>query len=233
MALDPRNIARPTSARPDSARTRVLDAFKRVLTEPLANNVMFSTLLKNSLVVAVGVSVSVTVLGGFGSLRLLALPFSGSQVGPVRFHRGADAAAGGDAGAALCAAQPDQALRRRESAHDAAWASGSRMSAARSRSRSGTCAATSTRFHGSSRNRRWSMAPVRTGPSSMSCCRWSLPAIAITVLFGFMAAWTEFVLAWTFLTDPSRFTLAMGLSSMVGQYSSRTRRGRISPRWRF
>ena len=42
------------------------------------------------------------------------------------------------------------------------------------------------------------------------------------VLFGFMAAWTEFVLAWTFLTDPKRFTLAMGLSSMVGQYSSNT-----------
>ena len=49
-----------------------------------------------------------------------------------------------------------------------------------------------------------------------------LPAISITILFGFMAAWTEFVLAWTFLSDPNRFTLAMGLSSMVGQYSSNT-----------
>ena len=48
------------------------------------------------------------------------------------------------------------------------------------------------------------------------------PAIAITVLFGFMASWTEFVLAWTFLTDPNRFTLAMGLNAMVGQYSSNT-----------
>ncbi len=48
------------------------------------------------------------------------------------------------------------------------------------------------------------------------------PAIAITVLFGFMASWTEFVLAWTFLTDPNRFTLAMGLNGMVGQYSSNT-----------
>ena len=43
-----------------------------------------------------------------------------------------------------------------------------------------------------------------------------MPAIAITILFGFMAAWTEFVLAWTFLTDPNRFTLAMGLYSMAG-----------------
>jgi arabinogalactan oligomer / maltooligosaccharide transport system permease protein len=49
-----------------------------------------------------------------------------------------------------------------------------------------------------------------------------LPAVAITILFGFMASWTEFVMAWTFLTDPGRFTLAMGLSSMVGQYSSNT-----------
>src|SRR5215218_3962173 len=72
--------------------------------------------------------------------------------------------------------------------------------------------------------------------SRCSCCRRSprlrpffdvilpliAPAIAITVLFGFMASWTEFVLAWTFLTDPNRFTLAMGLNGMVGQYSSNT-----------
>ncbi|MCC6673721.1 MAG: hypothetical protein IT339_00880 [Thermomicrobiales bacterium] len=50
----------------------------------------------------------------------------------------------------------------------------------------------------------------------------ALQLIAITVLFGFMASWTEFVLAWTFLTDPNRFTLAMGLNGMVGQYSSNT-----------
>src|SRR5829696_2260006 len=58
MAIDPRNIARPTSLDliPEGAS---LDAFDRVLTEPLANNVMFSTLLKNSLIVAGGVSVAV------------------------------------------------------------------------------------------------------------------------------------------------------------------------------
>jgi arabinogalactan oligomer/maltooligosaccharide transport system permease protein len=48
----------------------------------------------------------------------------------------------------------------------------------------------------------------------------SVPALAITVLFSFMAGWTEFVLAWTFLEDPSRFTLAMALRSMQGQYST-------------
>ncbi|NTU75844.1 MAG: ABC transporter permease subunit [Anaerolineaceae bacterium] len=48
----------------------------------------------------------------------------------------------------------------------------------------------------------------------------SVPSLAITVLFSFMTGWTEFVLAWTFLEDPSRFTLAMALRSMQGQYST-------------
>lgn len=48
----------------------------------------------------------------------------------------------------------------------------------------------------------------------------SLPAMAVTVLFAFMAGWTEFVLAWTFLDDPRRFTLAMALRSMQGQFST-------------
>jgi len=48
----------------------------------------------------------------------------------------------------------------------------------------------------------------------------AVPALAVTVLFAFMAGWTEFVLAWTFLEDPSRFTLAMALRSMQGQFST-------------
>jgi arabinogalactan oligomer/maltooligosaccharide transport system permease protein len=48
----------------------------------------------------------------------------------------------------------------------------------------------------------------------------SVPALAITVLFSFMTGWTEFVLAWTFLENPHRFTLAMALRSMQGQYAT-------------
>ncbi len=48
----------------------------------------------------------------------------------------------------------------------------------------------------------------------------AVPALAVTVLFAFMTGWTEFVLAWTFLEDPSRFTLAMALRSMQGQFST-------------
>ncbi len=48
----------------------------------------------------------------------------------------------------------------------------------------------------------------------------AVPAIAVTILFAFMTGWTEFVLAWTFLEDPSRFTLAMALRSMQGQFAT-------------
>jgi arabinogalactan oligomer/maltooligosaccharide transport system permease protein len=48
----------------------------------------------------------------------------------------------------------------------------------------------------------------------------AVPALAVTVLLGFMAGWTEFVMAWLFLEDPSRFTLAMALRSMQGQFTT-------------
>lgn len=48
----------------------------------------------------------------------------------------------------------------------------------------------------------------------------SVPALAITILFSFMSGWTEFILAWTFLESPGRFTLAMALRSMQGEYST-------------
>lgn len=48
----------------------------------------------------------------------------------------------------------------------------------------------------------------------------SVPALAVTILFAFMSGWTEFILAWTFLEKPARFTLAMALRSMQGQFAT-------------
>lgn len=48
----------------------------------------------------------------------------------------------------------------------------------------------------------------------------AVPALAVTVLLGFMSGWTEFVMAWLFLDDPARFTLAMALRSMQGQFTT-------------
>lgn len=47
----------------------------------------------------------------------------------------------------------------------------------------------------------------------------SLPAIAITALFSFMTAWNEFVLAYTFLSKESAFTLPVIIRNYVGEHS--------------
>mgnify|MGYP002640635875 CR=1 FL=1 len=43
------------------------------------------------------------------------------------------------------------------------------------------------------------------------------PAIAVTALFSFMTAWNEFLLAYTFMTDPSAYTLPVEVQQYVGE----------------
>ena len=43
----------------------------------------------------------------------------------------------------------------------------------------------------------------------------SLPAIAVTSLFSFLAAWNEFLLALTFNTSNDNYTLPVGLASFI------------------
>lgn len=49
----------------------------------------------------------------------------------------------------------------------------------------------------------------------------SLPAVAITALFSFMSAWNEFVLAYTFLSKQSAFTLPVIIRNYVGEHDVR------------
>jgi arabinogalactan oligomer / maltooligosaccharide transport system permease protein len=46
------------------------------------------------------------------------------------------------------------------------------------------------------------------------------PGLAVTALFSFMTAWNEFIMASTFMTDESKFTLPVLIQSSVGQFSS-------------
>jgi arabinogalactan oligomer/maltooligosaccharide transport system permease protein len=50
----------------------------------------------------------------------------------------------------------------------------------------------------------------------------SVPGIAVTAMWGFLTGWSEFILSWTFLVDPSTFTLPMVLRGMTGQYAAGT-----------
>jgi arabinogalactan oligomer / maltooligosaccharide transport system permease protein len=220
MALDPRNIARPTSLDliPENAS---FAAFDRVLTEPLANNIMFSTLLKNSLIVAGGVSIAVTVLAVSAAYAFSRFHFPGRKWGLFAFI------------AVLMLPQVatlaplfvllsriklfgDESLRTTLIGVSIAYVSGALPFAIWNlRGYIDTIpreVEESAMVDGAGPNRAFIDVVLPL----------ILPAVAITILFGFMASWTEFVMAWTFLTDPGRFTLAMGLSSMVGQYSSNT-----------
>jgi arabinogalactan oligomer/maltooligosaccharide transport system permease protein len=46
------------------------------------------------------------------------------------------------------------------------------------------------------------------------------PGIAVTALFSFMTAWNEFIMASTFMTDESQYTLPVLLQSAVGEHSA-------------
>jgi arabinogalactan oligomer/maltooligosaccharide transport system permease protein len=46
------------------------------------------------------------------------------------------------------------------------------------------------------------------------------PGIAVTALFSFMTAWNEFIMASTFMTNQSRYTLPVLIQSSVTEYSA-------------
>jgi arabinogalactan oligomer/maltooligosaccharide transport system permease protein len=48
----------------------------------------------------------------------------------------------------------------------------------------------------------------------------SRPALAVTALFCFLAAWNEYILAATFLNDPLSYTLPVALQRHVGDYAA-------------
>jgi arabinogalactan oligomer / maltooligosaccharide transport system permease protein len=50
----------------------------------------------------------------------------------------------------------------------------------------------------------------------------ALPALAVTGFLGFMSGWTEFAVSWQFLNKVSDHTLMMELYNMVGQYAGNT-----------
>jgi len=48
----------------------------------------------------------------------------------------------------------------------------------------------------------------------------AVPQLAVTFFLGFIGHWQEFALPWLFLSDPKDYTLAMTLYNMTGQYAS-------------
>lgn len=221
MAIDPRNISRPTSLNliPEGAS---LAAFDRVLTEPHANNVMFTTMLRNSLTISIGVSVVVVVFSVTAAYAFARFHFPGRKWGLFMFIAVLMLPSVATLAPLFVLLNQikvpftDENLRTTLFGVGIAYTSGALP-----------FAIWNLRGYIDTLPRDLEESALVDGATPHRAfidvvLPLILPAIAITVLFGFMAAWTEFVMAWTFLTDPNRFTLAMGLNSMVGQYSSNT-----------
>lgn len=48
----------------------------------------------------------------------------------------------------------------------------------------------------------------------------AVPQLAVTFFLGFIGYWQEFALPWLFLTEPKDYTLSMALYNMTGQYAN-------------
>jgi len=227
MALDPRNIDKPLTLTliPPGAS---LAAFKRVLLEPfklLCSNpsdvktcMTFTKLLGNSLLVALGTSLIAVFMGASAAYAFSRFKFIGRQVGMLGFIVLLMLPATATIAPIFVLLGSikigDESLRTTLLGLMLAYGAGTLPFSI------------------------WNLKGYfDTVPKELEEAAWidgasvtttffkvilplSVPAMAITVLFSFMTGWTEFVFAWTLLEDPSRFTLAMALRSMQGQYAT-------------
>lgn len=214
MSLDPRDFSRPQglSIIPPGA---TLESYKAVLTKPSPNPVTFPQLLRNSLLVAGGTAFGSVVIGITAAYAFSRLKFPGRRIGMLGFVLVLMIPPGGTL-APLFVLLNSVGLRN------------SLLGLA--------IAFTSTALPFAI----WNMKgyidslpyDLEEAAQIDGCTRaqgfvrvilpLAVPGIAVTALWGFLTGWSEFILSWTFLTDPATFTLPMVLRGMVGQYASGT-----------
>lgn len=215
MAIDPRNISRPTSLIPPGAS---LQAFIAIFEKPTPNPVSFATLFRNSALLAVGVAMLTVLVGTTAAYAFSRFRFPGREAGMLGFVLVLMLPSVATVAALFVLLNivlgPD--LRNSIVGVGLAMIAGALPFAI------------------------WNMkgfidtipkdleeAAVIDGANLnqtffMIMLPLALPGLAVTALFGFMAGWTEFVLSWQFISNPQWFTLSMALYGMQGQYASNT-----------
>jgi arabinogalactan oligomer/maltooligosaccharide transport system permease protein len=214
MSLDPRDLSRPTGLTiiPPGATLR---AYVTVLTKPSPNPVSFLQLLRNSLLVSGGTAVLAVVIGTSAAYAFSRLQFPGRRLGMLGFVLVLMIPAGATLAPLFVLLN---ALRIRTTLFGLAIA----------------YASSALPFA------IWNMKgfidslpyDLEEAAQIDGCTRaqgfirvilpLAVPGMAVTVLTSFLTGWSEFILAWTFLTEPSTFTLPMVLRGMTGQYASGT-----------
>jgi arabinogalactan oligomer/maltooligosaccharide transport system permease protein len=214
MSLDPRDFSRPQGLTivPPAA---TLDAYQQVLTKPSPNPVSFFQLLRNSLLVAGGTALLSVIIGTSAAYAFSRLIFPGRKLGMLGFVLVLMIPPGGTL-APLFVLLNSIGLRNTLPGLAIAFTSTALPFAI------------------------WNMkgfidslpydleeaAQIDGASRTQGFIRvilpLAVPGIAVTALWGFLTGWSEFILSWTFLTDPETFTLPMVLRGMVGQYASGT-----------
>ncbi len=241
MSLDSRDFSRPVGLTiiPPGA---TLDAYKTILTHPSPNPVTFWQLLRNSLLVAGGTALLSVIVGTSAAYAFSRLNFVGRRAGMLGFVIVLMIPAGGTLAplfvllngikldlSALQGAIP--------AVYDFLISLGIGDGTSLRTTLLGLAIAyTSTALPFAI----WNMKgfidslPYELEEAAQidGCTRTqgflrvilplSTPGLAVTALWGFLTGWSEFILAWTFLSEPTRFTLPMVLRGMIGQYASGT-----------
>jgi arabinogalactan oligomer/maltooligosaccharide transport system permease protein len=218
MSLDPRNISRPDSLIPPGAN---LDAYARVIARPTLNPVSFIQLALNSLTLAVLISALSVGLGVMAAYAFSRMKFRGREfmmllilavlmlpavatVGSLyinlnRISFGDFRLGGSLLGVALAVTSTQLPF--------AIWNMKGYLDTIPKELEEAATVDGATKFQTFVRV----ILPLST------------PVLAVTALFGFIAGWTEFILAQVFVVgDPSQWTLAIALNALVGQYAGST-----------
>jgi len=215
MAIDPRDVSRPSTLIPPGAS---LDAFAKIFSKPTSNPVTFLELLRNSTMLAVGVSALTVLIGTTAAYAFSRFRFPGRQAGMLGFIivQMLPSVATVTALFVLLNIVLGPQVRNSIAGVGVAMIAGALPFAI------------------------WNMKGfIDTIPRELEEAAYidgatanqtfiqimlplALPGLAVTALLGFMAGWTEFVLSWQFISNPKWFTLSMALYGMQGQYAANT-----------
>jgi len=227
LALDPRNIDKPLELRliPPGAS---LNSFRKILIEPfrllcrdpsdVSTCMTFPRLLGNSLLVSLGTSVIAVVLGASAAYAFSRFQFIGRQAGMLAFIVLIMLPASATLAPLYVLLTQikigSEPLRATLPGLMIAYGSGALP-----------FAIWNLKGYFDTVPRELEEAAIIDGANQFQVfyriiVPLSTPALAVTILFSFMSGWTEFILAWTFLENPSRFTLAMALRAMQGQFAT-------------
>lgn len=214
MSIDPRDFSRPQGLTivPPGA---TLASYLQVLTKPSPNPVTFLELLRNSLLVSGGTALLSVIIGTSAAYAFSRLIFPGRRLGMLGFVLVLMIPPGGTLAPLFVLLN---AIKIRTTLLGLA------------------IAFTSTALPFAIWNMKGFIdslpydleeaaqidGATRTQGFLRVILPLAVPGIAVTALWGFLTGWSEFILSWTFLTDPSTFTLPMVLRGMVGQYASGT-----------